>query len=83
MNEIQLIEIEKIELKYLKKFYHFLKAVEDEMLDGFKTTNDNVNGIMPQYISKAEFQNVTEADYINTTIGTYSYYTAQKQINNN
>lgn len=54
-----------------------------QMLDGFKTTNDNVNGIMPQYISKAEFQNVTEADYINTTIGTYSYYTAQKQINNN
>jgi hypothetical protein len=30
-------EIEKIELKYLNKFYHFLKYVEDEMMIGFKT----------------------------------------------
>ena len=54
-----------------------------QMLDGFKTTNDNVNGLMLQFISQAEFQNVTEADYINTAIGTYSYYTAQKQIDKN
>ncbi|HVX93134.1 MAG TPA: hypothetical protein VHA74_03415 [Candidatus Dojkabacteria bacterium] len=31
------IEIEKIEHKYLKKFYHFLKYSEDEMLYGFDT----------------------------------------------
>lgn len=30
-------EIEKIELKYLKKYYHFLKFAEDELLLGFKT----------------------------------------------
>lgn len=53
------------------------------MLDGFKTTNGNVNGLMLQFISQAEFQNVTEADYINTAIGTYSYYSAQKQIDKN
>ena len=30
-------EIELLEEKYLKKFYHFLKFAEDEMLEGFKT----------------------------------------------
>lgn len=49
-----------------------------QMLDGFKTTNDNVNGLMPEFISKAGFKHISEADYINTKIGTYSYYTAHK-----
>jgi len=31
------IEIEKLEHKYLKKFYHFMKYAEDEMLLGFDT----------------------------------------------
>ncbi len=30
-------EIEELELKYLNKYYHFLKFAEDEMLLGFKT----------------------------------------------
>jgi len=30
-------DIEKIEAKYLEKFYHFLKYVEDEMMYGFQT----------------------------------------------
>lgn len=49
-----------------------------QLLDGFKTTNDNVNGLMPQFISDAGFQDVEEEDFINTMIGTYSYYTAIK-----
>ncbi|MDZ4846187.1 MAG: class I SAM-dependent methyltransferase [Chitinophagales bacterium] len=49
-----------------------------QLLDGFKTTSDNVNGLMPQFISQAGFHQVREADYINTKIGTYSYYTAIK-----
>ncbi|MBL7800694.1 MAG: class I SAM-dependent methyltransferase [Chitinophagales bacterium] len=49
-----------------------------QLLDGFKTTNDNVNGLMPQFISDAGFQDVEEEDFINTLIGTYSYYTAIK-----
>lgn len=32
-----LTQIEEIELKYLNKYYHFLKFAEDEMLFGFKT----------------------------------------------
>jgi len=30
-------EIEKLENKYLNKFYHFLKSFEDEMMAGFQT----------------------------------------------
>jgi ubiquinone/menaquinone biosynthesis C-methylase UbiE len=51
-----------------------------QMLDGFKTTNDNVNGLMPQFISDAGFQNVSEMDFINTAMGTYSYYTATSTL---
>lgn len=47
-----------------------------QLLDGFATTEENVQGLMPKYISEAGFHNVTEADYINTAIGTYSYYIA-------
>lgn len=50
-----------------------------QLLDGFKTTNDNVNGLIPEYISQAGFQQVSEVGYINTAIGTYSYYQALKQ----
>jgi hypothetical protein len=31
------LELEKLENKYLEKFFHFLKFVEDEMLEGFQT----------------------------------------------
>lgn len=49
-----------------------------QFIDGFKTTNDNVNGLLPKYIEKAGFKNVDEIDFINTTIGSYSYYSATK-----
>jgi len=45
-----------------------------QMLDGFKTTNDNVNGLLPLFIEQSGFQQVTETGFINTKIGTYSYY---------
>ena len=53
-----------------------------QLLDGFKTTTDNVNGLMIKYITDAGFKNALEVDYINTSIGTYSYYKAEKIINN-
>ena len=49
-----------------------------QILDGFKTTNDNVNGLLPKFMEQAGFKNVTEKDFINTRIGTYSYYKATK-----
>jgi hypothetical protein len=33
----QLKQIEILEQKYLNKYFHFLKSVEDELLEGFKT----------------------------------------------
>ncbi|XVL34153.1 hypothetical protein AAA447_02060 [Staphylococcus equorum] len=33
------LQIEKIENKYLKKYYHFLKYCLDEILNGFETKN--------------------------------------------
>ena len=49
-----------------------------QILDGFASTTDNVKGLLPQYISAAGFQNAVEKDYINTRIGTFSFYTANK-----
>lgn len=50
-----------------------------QLLDGFKTTNDNVKGLMPDFISKAGFQNVVVTNSINTAIGTFSYFNAIKK----
>jgi hypothetical protein len=36
----KLKNIEKLEKKYLEKYYHFLKFAEDELLFGFKTKQD-------------------------------------------
>ena len=50
-----------------------------QILDGFKTTNDNVKGKMPQFIEKAGFHNVIINQSINTAIGTFSYFRAIKK----
>ena len=50
-----------------------------QILDGFKTTNDNVKGLMPDFIKGANFEEVEISKSINTAIGTFSYYTAIKK----
>lgn len=49
-----------------------------QILDGFKTTNDNVKGKIPEYIASAGFKNVLITQSINTSLGTFSYFKAQK-----
>lgn len=49
-----------------------------QLLDGFKTTRDNVEGRLPEFIREAGFSEVREVTYINTILGTFSYYTAVK-----
>lgn len=49
-----------------------------QFLDGFKTTSDNVNGLLPEFIKQTGFVNVAETDFINTKIGSYCYYKATK-----
>ncbi|MBK9993546.1 MAG: class I SAM-dependent methyltransferase [Saprospiraceae bacterium] len=53
-----------------------------QMLDGFKTTDDNVKGKMPEYIAKGGFENVQIIQSINTAIGTFSYFKARKKLSN-
>ncbi len=49
-----------------------------QLLDGFKTTNGNLKGKMLEYISSVGFKNVQITQSINTAIGTFSYFKAQK-----
>ncbi|MDX2001387.1 MAG: class I SAM-dependent methyltransferase [Chitinophagales bacterium] len=49
-----------------------------QLLDGFKTTQDNVKGLMPQFISNADFVDILEVGFLNTKVGTFSYYLARK-----
>jgi len=49
-----------------------------QLLDGFKTTNDNVKGLLPEMIAKAGFEHVEETGFINTGIGSFSFYKSEK-----
>ena len=40
---LKLKQIEKLEKKYLNKYFHFLKFAEDEIISGFKT-KDKIKG---------------------------------------
>lgn len=50
-----------------------------QLLDGFKTTTDNVKGLLPEMMANAGFEKVEETGYINTAIGTFSFYKTEKQ----
>lgn len=49
-----------------------------QLIDGFKTTQENVEGLLPVYISECGFKNVTETGHVDTKIGTYCYYRGEK-----
>jgi ubiquinone/menaquinone biosynthesis C-methylase UbiE len=49
-----------------------------QLLDGFKTTQENVEGLLPKYMLECRFENGKEIGYINTKIGTYCYYSGAK-----
>ncbi|MBA4853443.1 class I SAM-dependent methyltransferase [Emticicia sp. BO119] len=50
-----------------------------QILDGFKTTNDNVKGNMPLFIKEAGFDNLAIPISLNTLIGTLSYFIFHKK----
>ncbi|HHC80750.1 MAG TPA: class I SAM-dependent methyltransferase [Flavobacteriia bacterium] len=49
-----------------------------QLIDGFKTTQENVEGLLPVYISECGFKNVTETGHVDTKTGTYCYYRGEK-----
>ena len=55
--------------KMMRIMFYFV-----QILDGFATTKDNVDGKLPTYVEKSGFMDVVETGYINTKIGTYCYY---------
>ncbi len=49
-----------------------------QMLDGFATTQDNVDGRLPDFIHEAGFTGIQEPHRFSTLFGSYSIYTARK-----
>jgi ubiquinone/menaquinone biosynthesis C-methylase UbiE len=49
-----------------------------QLLDGFETTTDNVNGKIPEYLTHAGFVEVNEIEKIDTILGTVSIYQGKK-----
>lgn len=49
-----------------------------QLIDGFKTTADNVHGKLPEMIEKAGFVDVTVTRNISTSLGTICLYSAKK-----
>ena len=54
-----------------------------QLIDGFKTTSDNVHGKLPDMIKKAGFVEVTIRKNISTPLGTIALYSAKKPRTNN
>lgn len=50
-----------------------------QFLDGFKTTTDNVNGLLPEFFSNAGLQDVQETARYTTIFGTMALYKAKKR----
>ena len=52
-----------------------------QLLDGFKTTQDNVDGLLPDFFSAAGLQDVQETARYATIFGTIALYQARKLAN--
>jgi len=49
-----------------------------QLLDGFKTTNDNIKGALPELMKSVGFQNVSIVEEVPTMFGTMTLYSATK-----
>ncbi len=49
-----------------------------QLLDGFKTTTDNIKGILPKLMKTVGFQNVSVVEEVPTIFGTMTLYSATK-----
>jgi ubiquinone/menaquinone biosynthesis C-methylase UbiE len=49
-----------------------------QLLDGFATTTDNVNGKIPQYLRDAGLADVRETSHLRTVFGTLSLYRGER-----
>jgi len=56
----ELIQVEKLEQKYLNKYFYFLKFAEDELLFGFKTKYKIVNDWYPKWNPNEEGKGISD-----------------------
>lgn len=49
-----------------------------QVLDGFETTSDSVNGVLPELLKKVGFVNVSVNETISTPLGTITLYSGKK-----
>lgn len=49
-----------------------------QMLDGFETTTDNFNGLLPKLLADTGFENIKETNSFNTLFGTIRLHKARK-----
>lgn len=66
--EVDLHEIERLEDKYLNKFFHFLKFAEDELLYGFATKEEIKRDWFPYWASEGNSDFSTGAERIVYTL---------------
>ncbi len=48
-----------------------------QLVDGFKTTSDNVKGNIPDFLQAVGYNNVKSIASVNSMIGTFSFYAAR------
>lgn len=51
-----------------------------QLLDGFETTRDNVQGLLPQFIHDSGFDEVREISRLSTMLGVLSLYRARRPL---
>ncbi len=49
-----------------------------QALDGFETTTDNIKGLLPDFMTRAGFENVAETRRVYTSLGSVSLYRATR-----
>jgi len=49
-----------------------------QLLDGFETTADNFDGLLPKLIADSGFEQIEETGYYNTLFGTIRLHKSRK-----
>ena len=67
--EINIADFGKASNFMMRGLFHII-----QILDGYDTTNSNVQGKIPKFTQQAGFMQVKEVSKINTVLGTVSLY---------
>ena len=71
--ELHIADWGKASSLFMRSLFLFI-----QLLDGFKTTKDNVKGLLPQYLKEAGFSNILITKEYNTIFGTLQLFQSLK-----